>query len=224
MFSVVYVYLSTGWFPWDHYPYCHWSVTDLMMIPTQLQLPSFYHTDPPPTCLNLFTWTPAYRDPSLSVQDMVKFVTRTVGMAFLLKLLLHLMLLPPEMKLREGNVLHLSVILFTLERDPTPWDHTGRIYIPLPYYLPFSGFISYLRQVHHVDMPPDHNWHCKIGHTVLFTSTFCSTFFILSMTFDRFYSIIMPHKAASFNTVKRAKFTVMCIILFSILYHIPHML
>ena len=72
-------------------------------------------------------------------------------------------------------------------------------------------------------MPPDHDWHCKIGHTVLFTSTFCSTFFILSMTFDRFYSIIMLHKAASFNTVKRAKITVMCIILFSILYHIPHM-
>ena len=91
------------------------------------------------------------------------------------------------------------------------------------HYLLFPGFISYLRQVHHVYMPPDHNWHCKIGHTVLFTSTFCSTFFILSMTFDRFYSIIMPHKAASFNTVKRAKVTVMCIILFSILYHIPHM-
>ena len=43
------------------------------------------------------------------------------------------------------------------------------------------------------------------------------------MTFDRFYSIIRPHKAASFNTVKRAKITVVCIIIFSILYNIPHL-
>ena len=50
----------------------------------------------------------------------------------------------------------------------------------------------------------------------------CSTLFILSMTFDRFYSIIMPHKAASFNTVKRAKITVACIVFISLLYNLPH--
>ena len=93
--------------------------------------------------------------------------------------------------------------------------------LPSPFFV--VGFVSYLRQVHHVDMPPNPNWHCKIGHTILFTSTFCSTFFILGMTFDRFYSIIQPHKAASFNTVKRAKLTVICITLFSVLYHIPHL-
>ena len=43
------------------------------------------------------------------------------------------------------------------------------------------------------------------------------------MTFDRFYSIIKPHKAASFNTVKRAKITVACIVVISILYNIPHL-
>ena len=42
------------------------------------------------------------------------------------------------------------------------------------------------------------------------------------MTFERFYSIIRPHKAASFNTVKRAKVTIMCIIIFGISYNIPH--
>ena len=42
------------------------------------------------------------------------------------------------------------------------------------------------------------------------------------MTFDRFYSIIRPHKAASFNTIKRAKVTIFCIGLFSIIYNIPH--
>ena len=49
-----------------------------------------------------------------------------------------------------------------------------------------------------------------------------STFFIVSMTFERFYSIIRPHKAASFNTVKKAKITIAIVALFSILFNIPH--
>ena len=72
-------------------------------------------------------------------------------------------------------------------------------------------------------MPPDQYWYCTLSITVLWTSSFCSTLFILSMTFDRFYSIIRPHKAASFNTVKRAKITITCIICLSILYHVPHL-
>ena len=43
------------------------------------------------------------------------------------------------------------------------------------------------------------------------------------MMFDRLYSIIRPDKAASFNTVKRAKITVACIVISSILYNIPHL-
>ena len=63
---------------------------------------------------------------------------------------------------------------------------------------------------------------CGLHNTVLFAASMCSTLFIVSMTFERFYSIIRPHKAASFNTVKRAKITIFCIIIFSILYNIPH--
>ena len=50
-----------------------------------------------------------------------------------------------------------------------------------------------------------------------------STLLILNMTFERFYSIVVPHKAVSFNTVKRAKITVACISIVSILYNIPHL-
>ena len=42
------------------------------------------------------------------------------------------------------------------------------------------------------------------------------------MTFERFYSIIQPHKAASFNTVKKAKITIACIYLFVFLYCSPY--
>ena len=46
---------------------------------------------------------------------------------------------------------------------------------------------------------------------------------IVSMTFDRFYSIIRPHKAASFNTVKRAKITIAFVIIFNIVFYSPHL-
>ena len=51
----------------------------------------------------------------------------------------------------------------------------------------------------------------------------CSTYLIISMTFERFYSIIQPHKAASVNTVKRAKRIISCIMLCSIIFSIPHL-
>ena len=43
------------------------------------------------------------------------------------------------------------------------------------------------------------------------------------MTFDRFYSIIEPHKAAVFNTMKRAKITIIFIVTFSMFFNIPHL-
>ena len=57
----------------------------------------------------------------------------------------------------------------------------------------------------------------------MWTPTMCSTLFILNMTFERFYSIIRPHKAASFNTVKRAKISIIIIIVMSTLYNIPQL-
>ena len=49
-----------------------------------------------------------------------------------------------------------------------------------------------------------------------------STLLIVSMTFERFYSIIQPHKAAWFNTVKKAKISIISIVIFSLFYNIPH--
>ena len=50
----------------------------------------------------------------------------------------------------------------------------------------------------------------------------CSTLLILNMTFDRFYSIIRPHKASSFNTIKRAKITIAFAVVISMVFNIPH--
>ena len=90
-------------------------------------------------------------------------------------------------------------------------------------HLVFAGFTSYLNSVHDIDMPPDQFWFCTLNNSVLFVATNTSTMILVSMTFDRFYSIIQPHKAASFNTVKRAKITTVSIVIFSIIFHIPHL-
>ena len=86
-----------------------------------------------------------------------------------------------------------------------------------------SGLCTYLTMVHEINIPPSQYWYCTLAITILFSSFLCSTLLIVSMTFDRFYSIIRPHKAASFNTVKRAKITISCIVLFSIMYNLPHL-
>ena len=52
--------------------------------------------------------------------------------------------------------------------------------------------------------------------------TTCSAHLIVLMTFERFYSIIHPHRAASFNTVKRAKIAIVCISVFDLLFNSPY--
>ena len=64
--------------------------------------------------------------------------------------------------------------------------------------------------------------YCSTGITINWTANTCSTLCLLNMTFDRFYSIMRPHKAASFNTARRAKITVGICIVLSILYNSPH--
>ena len=86
-----------------------------------------------------------------------------------------------------------------------------------------SGFTTYLNIIHNVEFPPNHYWFCALNNTILFISTLCSLLFIISMTFERFYSIIKPHKAASFNTVQRANIIIICIVLFSTVYNSLHL-
>ena len=80
----------------------------------------------------------------------------------------------------------------------------------------------YLNTEYGVEMLLDQQWHCEITMVVSATLNLVSVLLIVSMTFERFYGIIRPHKAASFNTVKRAKIIIVCIVLISVLYNCPH--
>ena len=85
----------------------------------------------------------------------------------------------------------------------------------------FSAIPSYLDLVHKVDMPPNRSGYCIILIFTVHFSFLCSCYLLIAMTFERFYSIIRPHKAASFNTVKRAKIIIVCVFIFACCYSIP---
>ena len=85
------------------------------------------------------------------------------------------------------------------------------------------GLTTYLNTGFDIDIPPNQFWYCTAMVTVLSSSSMSSTYLIVAMTFERFYSIIKPHKAASFNTLKRAKITIVCIAVLSAVYSIPHL-
>ena len=91
------------------------------------------------------------------------------------------------------------------------------------FYFDISVLMRYLNQVHDVQFPPDQYWHCTLAMTVVKTTLLCSTSLTIAMTFERFYGIIKPHKAASFNTVKKVKKIILCVALFSIVYNVPHL-
>ena len=74
-----------------------------------------------------------------------------------------------------------------------------------------------------MDMGLDQLIYCIIQTYLFANMQLCSIYFIVLLTFERFYSIIRPHKAASFNTVKRAKITIACIVVYGIVGNIPHL-
>ena len=72
-------------------------------------------------------------------------------------------------------------------------------------------------------MKPNQLWYCKLLAMIVISSMHCSTYLLMAMTFERFYRVIRPHKAASFNTIKRAKIIISFTYTFSFSYNIPYL-
>ena len=72
-------------------------------------------------------------------------------------------------------------------------------------------------------MPPDQFWYCGLVTLFAFFGSMCSTMFIISMTFDRLYSIIAPHKAAAVNTVTRTRTTIVFVLFANLLWTLPQL-
>ena len=92
----------------------------------------------------------------------------------------------------------------------------------LPQFI--SGIAMYLEEAHGMDIPPNKLWHCRLLMFDFFWAFLFSAYILIAVTFERFYSIIRPHKAASFNTVKRARRIIISLCLLSFCYLIPFLL
>ena len=69
-----------------------------------------------------------------------------------------------------------------------------------------SAFSSYLNLVHDLDISLGNLYrYCTLIVFVIVSTFLCSAYLLIAITFERFYSIMQPHKAASFNTVKKAR-------------------
>ena len=75
--------------------------------------------------------------------------------------------------------------------------------------------------MHRIPIPPNQREHCLLIIYITVAAIHCSVGLIVTLTFERFYSIVRPHKAASFNTTSRAKIIIMCIIIFCALFNVP---
>ena len=81
--------------------------------------------------------------------------------------------------------------------------------------------VEQMNVVYEINFPPNLKWFNKL--LILSMADLCSSLLLVNMTFEHFYSKIRPHKAVSFNMVNRAKITIVCIILFTVLFNIPHL-
>ena len=83
--------------------------------------------------------------------------------------------------------------------------------------------MSYLEQTQVVTTAPTKRWYC-LSHVFLdHSGCLGSNYLLIAMTFERFYSIIRPLKAASVNTIKKARIIIICISLFSLSSCIPYL-
>ena len=72
-------------------------------------------------------------------------------------------------------------------------------------------------------MKPNQFCYCSIIVMIVLASIQCSTYLIIAMTFERFYSIIRPHKAALVNTTRKARITIALTFVFSFSYNVPYL-
>ena len=84
--------------------------------------------------------------------------------------------------------------------------------------------VSYLEEIYHVTMPPNQRWYCTLQVFFNYSAFLSSTYLLIVMTFERFYSIVRPLKAASINTVKRARIIITIVFVVGFLYCIPFVL
>ena len=89
-------------------------------------------------------------------------------------------------------------------------------------FVYFAAFASYFNLAHDLDVSLGNLYrYCTLIVFVIVSTFLCSAYLLIAITFERFYSIMQPHKAASFNTVKKARIVILSITGGCISYSVP---
>ena len=84
--------------------------------------------------------------------------------------------------------------------------------------LALRGWLAYIVKIHEL-----HLLDCRIMSFLIQLSLQNTTYQIVAMTIDKFIAIKWPHKAATYSTPRRAKFSVIVIYISAIIYNLPHL-
>ena len=71
---------------------------------------------------------------------------------------------------------------------------------------------------------PWHPLECRIVATFALFVLQNATYQVIAMTIDKFIAIKWPHKAATYSTSKRAKFTVIAVVIGLVIFNLPHLI
>ena len=84
--------------------------------------------------------------------------------------------------------------------------------------LALRGWFAYIVKIHKLYLLD-----CRIMSFLIQLSLQNTIYQIVAMTIDKFIAIKWPHKATTYSTPRRAKFTVIAIYICAIIYNLPHL-
>ena len=80
---------------------------------------------------------------------------------------------------------------------------------------------SYLNQTYNIDLPPNQLGSCAIFIYMTTSGVLCSTYILITMTFERLCCIVWPLKASTLITVRNARIIIVSLFVFWFSYCIP---
>ena len=122
-----------------------------------------------------------------------------------------------------GNTLSALVVFQKDNRRVTCYFYMGALAVTDSIFL--TGCLIYwlLIEVIQLDIPYDtHSLLCSVVWPIGGISALSGTYIIIAMTFDRLIAVKWPLKSLTWCTLKRARITVLCLILFATLVKLPY--
>ena len=119
-----------------------------------------------------------------------------------------------------GNIFNFLVMVMSHNRNISTCVYMACLSVSDTILLIYQGYSVWMLPT--FKLHPFVSMHCLWNKYTGFGLSMIGSLIIVAMTFGKFFAIRFPHKSASFNTPTRAKIVVICIVLFSVVFNLPH--